>query len=112
MDPASGRELAQFPELDGAGIEAAIARAWGSRHSWRDIGVDMRATLLRSVAGVLRADKARYAALATAETGKPIIGVAGGVEQSARRAELPSGHAARLVAYPPSLRTPVWSSAR
>src|SRR2546427_1670084 len=73
IDPANGRELAQFPELDAAGIEAATARAWGSRHAWRDIGVDMRATLLRSVAGGPRTDKAPYAAVGAAGMGKPLI---------------------------------------
>ncbi len=101
IDPANGRELAQFPELDGAGVEAAIARAWGSRHSWRDIGVDMRATLLRSVAGVLRADKARYAALATAEMGKPIIEAEGEVEKCAWTAAWLADNAARLLADQP-----------
>src|SRR5713226_5571715 len=101
IDPANGRELAQFPELDAAGVEAAIARAWASRHSWRDIGVDMRATLLRSVAGVLRADKARYAALATAEMGKPIIEAEGEVEKCAWTAAWLADNAARLLADQP-----------
>src|SRR6266404_1504407 len=101
IDPANGRELAQFPELDAAGIEAAIARAWGSRHAWRDIGVDMRATLLRSVAGVLRTDKARYAAMATAEMGKPIIEAEGEVEKCAWTAAWLADNAARLLADEP-----------
>src|SRR3989475_3818590 len=101
IDPANGRELAQFPELDAAGIEAATARAWGSRHAWRDIGVDMRATLLRSVAGVLRAEKARYAAMATAEMGKPIIEAEGEVEKCAWTAAWLADNAARLLADEP-----------
>ncbi len=112
IDPANGRELAQFPELDGAGIEAAIARAWGSRHSWRDIGVDMRATLLRSVAGVLRADKARYAALATAEMGKPIIEAEGEVEKCAWTAAWLADNAARLLADEPMESTATRSYVR
>ncbi len=112
IDPANGRELAHFPELDGAGIEAAIARAWGSRHSWRDIGVDMRATLLRSVAGVLRADKARYAALATAEMGKPIIEAEGEVEKCAWTAAWLADNAARLLADEPRESTATRSYVR
>src|SRR5258707_9121786 len=112
IDPANGRELAQFPELDGAGVEAAIARAWGSRHSWRDIGVDMRATLLRSVAGVLRADKARYAALATAEMGKPIIEAEGEVEKCAWTAAWLADNAARLLADEPMESTATRSYVR
>src|SRR6266567_1478832 len=101
IDPASGQELAEFPELDAAGIEAAIARAWGSRHAWRDVGMDMRAALLRAVAGVLRADKARYAALATAEMGKPILEAEGEVEKCAWTAGWIADNAARLLADEP-----------
>ncbi len=112
IDPASGRELAQFPELDAAGIETAIARAWGSRHSWRDIGVDMRATLLRSVAGVLRTDKARYAAMATAEMGKPIIEAEGEVEKCAWTAAWLADNASRLLADEPMESTATRSYVR
>jgi succinate-semialdehyde dehydrogenase/glutarate-semialdehyde dehydrogenase len=101
IDPATGQELANFPELDAAGIEAAVARAWGSRHAWRDVGVDMRAALLRSVAGVLRADKARYAALATAEMGKPIVEAEGEIEKCAWTAGWIADNAARLLADEP-----------
>src|SRR2546422_8746068 len=90
IDPANGRELAQFPELDAAGIEAATARAWGSRHAWRDIGVDMRATLLRSVAGGLRAHKARCAAIATGRMGDPLhVGEGEGGESGLKPPRLP-----------------------
>src|SRR3984893_14484515 len=101
IDPASGQEIAHFPELDAAGIEAALARAWGSRHAWRDVGVDMRAALLRSVAGILRTDKARYAALLTAEMGKPIVEAEGEVEKCAWSASWIADNAARLLADEP-----------
>jgi succinate-semialdehyde dehydrogenase/glutarate-semialdehyde dehydrogenase len=101
IDPATGEELAQFPELNAAGIEAAVARAWGSRHAWRDVGVDMRAALLRAVAGVLRADKARYAALLTAEMGKPIVEAEGEIEKCAWTAGWIADNAARLLADEP-----------
>jgi len=101
IDPATGQEIAHFPELDAAGIEAALARAWGSRHAWRDVGVDMRAALLRSVAGVLRTDKARYAALLTAEMGKPIVEAEGEIEKCAWSAGWIADNAARLLADEP-----------
>src|SRR6266699_415769 len=112
IDPASGQELAEFPELDAAGIEAAVARAWGSRHAWRDVGVDMRAALLRSVAGVLRADKARYAALATAEMGKPIVEAEGEVEKCAWTAAWIADNAPRLLADEPMESTATRSYVR
>jgi succinate-semialdehyde dehydrogenase/glutarate-semialdehyde dehydrogenase len=101
IDPASGQELANYPELGAAGIEAAVARAWDSRHAWRDVGLDIRAALLRTVAGVLRADKARYAAMATAEMGKPIVEAEGEVEKCAWTAAWIADNAARLLAEEP-----------
>ena len=101
IDPSNGKELATFPELDAAGIEAAIERAWSSRHAWRDAGMDFRAALLRSVAGVLRAEKARFAALMTAEMGKPIVEAEAEVEKCAWSATWIADNAARLLADEP-----------
>ncbi|HEY1421404.1 MAG TPA: NAD-dependent succinate-semialdehyde dehydrogenase [Candidatus Dormibacteraeota bacterium] len=98
IDPATGRELATFPELDEAGVEAAIARAWATRHAWRDGGLEMRAELMRSVAGVLRADRARFAALLTAEMGKPIVEAEAEIEKCAWTAAWFADNAARLLA--------------
>jgi succinate-semialdehyde dehydrogenase/glutarate-semialdehyde dehydrogenase len=98
IDPATGRELATFPELDEAGIEAAIARAWATRQAWRDAGLDLRAAILRSVAGVLRADKQRYAAMLTSEMGKPIVEAEAEVEKCAWTAVWLADNAARLLA--------------
>ena len=105
IDPATGRELATFPELDQAGIESAIARAWSTRHAWRDAGVGVRASILRSVAGVLRADKQRYAALLTAEMGKPIVEAEAEVEKCAWTAAWIADSAARLLADEPAEST-------
>jgi succinate-semialdehyde dehydrogenase/glutarate-semialdehyde dehydrogenase len=102
IDPATGQELANFPELDQAGIEAAIERAWSTRHAWRDAGVEVRASILRSVAGVLRADKQRYAALLTSEMGKPIVEAEGEVEKCAWTAGWIADNAARLLADEPA----------
>ncbi len=112
IDPSTGRELAHFPELDEAGIEAAIAQAWGSRHAWRDAGVGMRAALMRSVAGVLRADKARYAELLTAEMGKPIVEAEAEIEKCAWTASWIGDNAVRLLADEPVESTATTSYVR
>ena len=101
IDPSNGKELATFPELDATGIEAAVERAWSSRHAWRDAGIELRTALLRSVAGVLRAEKARFAALMTAEMGKPIVEAEGEVEKCAWTATWIADNAARLLADEP-----------
>src|SRR5438552_12436983 len=112
IDPASGEQLAEFPELDAAGMEAAVARAWGSRQAWRDVGVDMRATLRRAVASVRRTNKARYAAMATAEMGKPIVEAEGEVEKCAWTAAWIADNAARLLADEPMESTATRSFVR
>jgi succinate-semialdehyde dehydrogenase/glutarate-semialdehyde dehydrogenase len=101
IDPATGRELATFPELDEAGIEAAMGRAWATRHAWRDAGEGMRSGLMRSVAGVLRADKARFAELLTSEMGKPIVEAEAEIEKCAWTAEWFAANGARLLADQP-----------
>jgi succinate-semialdehyde dehydrogenase / glutarate-semialdehyde dehydrogenase len=101
IDPSNGAELATFPELDAAGIEAAVEQAYSSRHAWRDAGMDLRTAILRSVAGVLRAEKARFAALMTAEMGKPIVEAEAEVEKCAWTATWIADNAARLLADEP-----------
>ena len=98
IDPATGRELATFPELDEAGIEAALAIAWNTRHGWRDAGLDVRAAMMRSVAGVLRTDKQRFAALLTSEMGKPIVEAEAEIEKCAWTAAWIGDNAAKLLA--------------
>jgi succinate-semialdehyde dehydrogenase/glutarate-semialdehyde dehydrogenase len=101
IDPSNGDELATFPELNAAGIEAAVVRAWTSRHAWRDAGMDLRTALLRSAAGVLRAEKARFAALMTSEMGKPIVEAEAEIEKCAWTATWIADNAARLLADEP-----------
>jgi len=101
IDPSNGKELASFAELDAAGIEAAIDRAYASRHAWRDAGMDLRTAILRSVAGVLRAEKPRFAALMTAEMGKPIVEAEAEVEKCAWTAAWIADNAASLLADEP-----------
>ena len=101
IDPATGRVLATFPEADEAAIDTTLGRAWSSRHGWRDAGAGTRAALMRSVAGVLRADKARYAALLTSEMGKPIVEAEAEVEKCAWTASWFAENAERLLADEP-----------
>ncbi len=101
INPATGREMASFPELDEAGIENAIARAWDMRYAWHDIGFDARAELLRSIASVLQADKERFAAMMTAEMGKPIVEAEAEIEKCAWTATWIADNVARLLADEP-----------
>jgi len=112
IDPATGRELASFPEADQAAIEAGLDRAWTARRPWRDSGIRMRAALMRSVAGVLRTDKSRYAALLTSEMGKPIVEAEAEVEKCAWTANWFAENAERLLADEPVASTATQSYVR
>ena len=112
IDPATGRELASFPELDDAGVDRAVEKAWTTRHAWRDAGLELRSSLLRSVAGVLRADKARFAALLTQEMGKPIVEAEAEIEKCAWTAAWFADNAARLLADQPAESTATESYVR
>jgi succinate-semialdehyde dehydrogenase / glutarate-semialdehyde dehydrogenase len=101
IDPATGRELASFPEADAAAVEIALERAYAARQAWRDAGAGMRSALMRSVAGVLRADKSRFAALLTAEMGKPIVEAEAEIEKCAWTANWFAENAERLLADEP-----------
>jgi succinate-semialdehyde dehydrogenase / glutarate-semialdehyde dehydrogenase len=98
IDPATGRELATFPEAGEEAVDAALSRAWEARHAWRDSGLGMRTRLLRSVAGVLRAERSRFAALCTAEMGKPIVEAEAEIEKCAWTAGWIADNSERLLA--------------
>ncbi len=112
IDPATGRELATFEEAGEADIDAAIAKAWSVRHGWRDAGIEHRSGLLKNVAGVLRADKTRYAAILTSEMGKPIMEAEGEIEKCAWTAGWIADNAARLLADEPIESTATQSYVR
>ena len=101
IDPATGRELASFPEADEAAVESALESAWAARHPWREAGIGMRTELMRSVAGVLRADKTRFAELLTSEMGKPIVEAEAEVEKCASTANWFAENGERLLADEP-----------
>jgi succinate-semialdehyde dehydrogenase/glutarate-semialdehyde dehydrogenase len=112
INPATGREMASFPELDDAGIENAIAKAWDTRYAWRDAGIGARSELLRAIASVLRADKERFAAMITSEMGKPIVEAEAEVEKCAWTAGWLADNAGRLLADEPIESTATQSYVR
>ena len=112
INPATGRELASFPELDEAGIENAIAKAFDGRYAWRDIGIKARSDFLRSIESVLRADKERFAEMATSEMGKPIVEAEAEIEKCAWTAGWIADNASRLLADEPVESTATTSYVR
>jgi len=83
VNPATGELLAEWPWLDDAGLEAALAGAQTAARSWRQSPIPERAARLTAAAGLLRERKAVLAREITLEMGKPLAEAEAEVEKSA-----------------------------
>ncbi|WP_062642700.1 aldehyde dehydrogenase family protein [Streptomyces maremycinicus] len=87
-NPATGRELASYEAHDEAGVDQALADVHAASAVWRDTPLDQRLALLRGVGKLLTERKERYAALITAEMGKPITESLGEIGKCAWNCEV------------------------
>jgi succinate-semialdehyde dehydrogenase/glutarate-semialdehyde dehydrogenase len=83
QDPSNGKELARFDALSTGEVDKALTAAVDAQASWREVPITERADLLRAIARELRAGKSKYAALITAEMGKPVTEAEAEVEKCA-----------------------------
>lgn len=97
-NPATGAVLRRYREHGAAEIERRLARAVRAQLAWRGLTFAQRARHLRAVARELRAGLERYAALITAEMGKPITQARAEVEKCALNCAHFAAHAAALLA--------------
>ncbi|MFJ9558431.1 NAD-dependent succinate-semialdehyde dehydrogenase [Streptomyces fuscichromogenes] len=72
VNPATGAELARHRPQSVEEVEAALAACAEAQAAWRVRDITERTALLRETARVLREGRETYAALITAEMGKPI----------------------------------------
>jgi succinate-semialdehyde dehydrogenase/glutarate-semialdehyde dehydrogenase len=98
INPATGEVLASFQAQTKARVEEALSAAVEAQRSWRRVPVDERAILLRRLATALRVNKAAYAALITAEMGKPIAESEAEIEKCAYNCEFYAEHSASYLA--------------
>ena len=82
-NPATGQELASYDAHDEAGVEAALAAVHAASQVWATTPLDARLTLLRGVGKLLTERREEYAALITAEMGKPLAEALGEVDKCA-----------------------------
>ena len=88
-NPATGEELHRYPAHDEAGVEQALAdTARRVRRSGRRPRSTERLALLRGVGKLLTERREEYAALITAEMGKPITEALGEVDKCAWNCEV------------------------
>ena len=101
VDPRTGAVLAEYLAFDDAAVESAIAAAYAAQQAWGATPLSKRLELLRALAETLRAGREEYAALMTAEMGKPITEALGEVEKSAVTADYYVAHAPGILADEP-----------
>lgn len=87
-NPATGEVLATYDAHDEAGVEAALAATYAASQAWAATPLDDRLALLRGVGKLLTERREEYAALITAEMGKPLAESLGEVDKCAWNCEV------------------------
>ncbi|MDB5103531.1 MAG: Succinate-semialdehyde dehydrogenase [Fibrobacteres bacterium] len=72
INPADGRVLAEYPEMEDAAIRQAIEEGHRAFLEWRRTDFAHRADLMRKAAAILRGEAAHFASLMAYEMGKPV----------------------------------------
>jgi succinate-semialdehyde dehydrogenase/glutarate-semialdehyde dehydrogenase len=98
INPATEEVIADYDEHTPAQIEATLADTSKAYHWWRETTFEQRAARLRAAAATLRANKERYAALMTAEMGKPIVESEAEVEKCAWNCDYYAEHGRSFLA--------------
>jgi acyl-CoA reductase-like NAD-dependent aldehyde dehydrogenase len=101
VNPATEEVLARFDAFSPEQIDTALEEAHVAFRQWRDTSFAQRAELVRRAARYLRANKARFAGLITAEMGKPIAEAEAEIEKSAWGCDFYADNAARFLADEP-----------
>ncbi len=101
INPATEDILADYDEATPARIDEALAQARAAFEAWRVTRFAERAALMRRAVAYLRSEKGRFAALMTAEMGKPIAEAEAEVEKSCWGLEYYAENAERFLADDP-----------
>ncbi|WP_028642814.1 NAD-dependent succinate-semialdehyde dehydrogenase [Nocardioides sp. URHA0020] len=87
-NPATGEELRRYAAHDEAGVEAALVAVHAASQVWGSTALPERLALLRGVGKLLSERREEYAALITAEMGKPLAEALGEVDKCAWNCEV------------------------
>ncbi len=82
-NPATGAVLASYPAHDEAGVEEVLAQVHAASVVWAATPLEERLGLLRRVGTLLTERREEYAALVTAEMGKPLAESLGEIDKCA-----------------------------
>jgi len=94
IQPATGKLLAEFPEISPAEAHGRLDRAQTAYSVWRTTSIAHRAEALRRMAAELRAHKAELGALITLEMGRPCCYAPLEIEKCAAACDYYAAHAA------------------
>ncbi|TNC50543.1 NAD-dependent succinate-semialdehyde dehydrogenase [Rubellimicrobium rubrum] len=98
IDPSTGTELARFQAHSSEQVNAALDGAVSAQREWRRRPIEQRVELLTGMARALRDGKRKYAALITAEMGKPIVEAEAEIEKCAWTCDFYAESAPRFLA--------------
>jgi len=98
INPATGEEIASRDCHDARAVEAALDAVAAASAPWQAAGYDRRAAHLRALAGHLREERDRYAAIMTAEMGKVVREARAEVEKCAWVCDYYAEHGAAFLA--------------
>src|SRR6478672_11080502 len=101
IDPGSGEQLAQYPELSDAELADLIGRSAAAYRSWRTTSLEQRRAVLTRAAEIHREQADELAKLLTLEMGKPIAQAKGEVELVASIYQYYADHVAEYMADEP-----------
>ena len=100
-NPATGEVVKEYAETSPEEVAAAVARAHDAYLEWRGTDFDLRSSLMKRTAALLRERKEEYARLMALEMGKPVTEGRGEVEKCAWVCEYYAEHAAEFLASEP-----------
>ena len=87
LNPATEEVLASYEAWATAQVDEAIGQVRDAQRRWRGSGIEERAEAMRRAGRILTERADRYAALITAEMGKPLIEARGELAKSASACE-------------------------
>src|ERR687884_1003557 len=98
INPTTEEVLESFQEFSPTQVDQALQQAFDAQRRWRTTSFGDRAAALQATARVLRAQKARWAELLTAEMGKPIVEAEAEIDKCAWNCDFYAEHAASFLA--------------
>jgi succinate-semialdehyde dehydrogenase/glutarate-semialdehyde dehydrogenase len=100
-NPATSAKLETFALNTQAEIDAILDRAAAAQAAWAQRPFADRSALMHAAAGVLRANRARYALDVTREMGKPIVDAEAEIDKCALACDFYADHAEGFLADEP-----------